>query len=194
LLKTIELWMEKALWNSRFLVVPAVWASKISAVCVFVAVPMDVLNIVRLMIAYVNPELHGAERHEARIQLVSHTIEVVDGYLLATALLIFALGLYELFVSDLEVARGGKENKILMIRSLDDLKNRLAKVILMILIVALFDEAIKLEIHNPTDLLLMGGSIASIGLALYLSHAAEGSHYDDSEDHGAKKPAAGDGH
>jgi uncharacterized membrane protein YqhA len=56
---------------------------------------------------------------------------------------------------------------------LDDLKGRLAKVILMILIVTLFEEALNLKIENPLDLLYLGASIALVAAALYLSHAAE---------------------
>jgi len=60
------------------------------------------------------------------------------------------------------------------------LKSRLAKVILMIMIVTLFEEALNMHISAPIDLVYMGASIALIALALYLSHAAEaGSHSND---------------
>ncbi|NWG87245.1 MAG: YqhA family protein, partial [Hydrogenophilaceae bacterium] len=57
--------------------------------------------------------------------------------------------------------------------SLDDLKARLAKVILMILIVTLFEEALKMKLETTLDLLYLGGGIALIGLALYLTHKSE---------------------
>ena len=108
---------------------------------------------------------------------------MVDGYLLAVVLLIFSLGLYELFISDIDQAHGSKaSSKILVINSLDDLKSRLAKVILMIMIVTLFEEAINMHISQPIDLIYMGGSIALIALALYWSHAAEGKHGGDDHD------------
>jgi len=44
----------------------------------------------------------------------------------------------------------------LVINSLDDLKSRLAKVILMIMIVTLFEEAINMHIATPLDLVLSG--------------------------------------
>jgi uncharacterized membrane protein YqhA len=60
-----------------------------------------------------------------------------------------------------------------LINSLDDLKARLAKVILMILIVKFFEHAISLSFDTPVSLLYLAGGIALLGLALYLSHAAE---------------------
>jgi uncharacterized membrane protein YqhA len=71
-----------------------------------------------------------------------------------------------------------------VIENLDDLKARLAKVILMILIVTLFEQALKMDMKTPLDLLYLGGSIALIGLALYFTHAAEG--------HGEEKAKDGD--
>ncbi|MCG6934233.1 MAG: hypothetical protein LJE57_11395 [Gallionella sp.] len=46
-------------------------------------------------------------------------------------------------------------------------------MILMILIVTLFKEAIDLKLTTPLDLAYPGASIALIALAIYFSHAAE---------------------
>ena len=89
-------------------------------------------------------------------------------------MLIFSLGLYELFISDIDQAHGSKaSSKILVINNLDDLKGRLAKVILMIMIVTLFEEALHMKLETPLDLVYLGASILLIALALYFSHAAE---------------------
>jgi len=100
---------------------------------------------------------------------------VVDGYLLATVMLIFGLGMYELFISDIDEAQHSKASSaILVVRSLDDLKQRLAKVIIMIMIVTIFELALKLKVDSALDLLYLAGAVALIGLALYLTHAADG--------------------
>jgi uncharacterized membrane protein YqhA len=79
-----------------------------------------------------------------------------------------------LFISDIGQAHGSKSSsKILVISNLDDLKSRLAKVILMILIVTLFEEALNMKLNTPLDLVYLGASIALIALALYLTHASE---------------------
>ena len=43
----------------------------------------------------------------------------------------------------------------------------------MIMIVTLFEEALNMKMEEPLDLLYLGGSIALIALALYLTHVAE---------------------
>ena len=63
-----------------------------------------------------------------------------------------------------------------MIESLDDLKQRLAKVIIMIIIVTIFELTMQVDISTPLDLLYLAGALALIGLALYLTHASEGQH------------------
>ncbi len=50
----------------------------------------------------------------------------------------------------------------------------------MILIVTLFEDAMNMSISTPLDLLYLGGAIALIGAALFLTHKAE-EHEKDSE-------------
>jgi len=50
--------------------------------------------------------------------------------------------------------------------------HRMAKVILMILIVTLFKEAMTMKLSTPLDLVYLGASIALVSLALYLTHAS----------------------
>jgi uncharacterized membrane protein YqhA len=59
----------------------------------------------------------------------------------------------------------------------------LAKVILMIMIVTLFEEALNMHVSAPIDLVYFGAAIALIALALYWTHAADGS------GHGGKNAA-----
>lgn len=174
MLKWIELLFEKALWNGRFVVVIAVIASMAAATAMFYMATVDVYYLVSHMLHYADPALTADARKVIHDETITHVVEVVDGYLLATFMLIFALGMYELFVSDIDEARGSKaSSKILVIESLDDLKARLAKVVLMILIVTLFEEALKMTLESTLDLLYLGGGIALVGVALYFTHKAE---------------------
>jgi uncharacterized membrane protein YqhA len=175
MLKFIEKLFEGLLWRSRFVVVIAVVASMISAIAVFYVTTIDVWYLVTHIIDYANPSISAEARNTLHDETVTHVVEVVDGYLLATVMLIFSLGLYELFVSDIDEARGSRaSSKILLIETLDDLKTRLSKVILMILIVKLFEHAVQMKMTSVLDLLYLGGAIALVGLALYLTHASEG--------------------
>ena len=186
-MKFIETIFEGSMWNSRFVIIFAVLGSLFAGFAIFYIATVDVVYLVQHALHYAGADLTNEARKILHDQTVSHIVEVVDGYLLGTVMLIFSLGLYELFISDIDQAHGTKaSSKILVINNLDDLKSRLAKVILMIMIVTLFEESLNMKLSAPIDLLYLGGSIALIGLALYLSHAADaggkGHDGDDDED------------
>lgn len=170
---------ENFLWNSRLVVLTAVVASMLAAVAMFYMASVDAVYMVGHLAHYASPELSVADRVDLRSTTVTHVVEIVDGYLLATVLLIFSLGLYELFISKIDLAEGAENaSNVLMITSLDDLKSRLAKVVMMILVVRYFEYALGMDFATPLDLLQFAGGIALLGLALYLSHLADkgGSH------------------
>lgn len=173
-MKLLEEIFEGTLWNSRFVILAAVLGSLLAGFAIFYMATVDVVNLFLHALHYADSSLSDQARKALHDSTVTHIVEVVDGYLLATVMLIFSLGLYELFISDIDQAHGSRaSSKILVIGSLDDLKSRLAKVILMILIVTLFQEAINMKLNTPLDLVYLGGSITLIALALYFSHAAE---------------------
>jgi uncharacterized membrane protein YqhA len=163
----IERLFEKFLWNSRFVVLIAVIASLVTALATFFIATVDVWYLVSHLGEYIS--LVGKERYEFRAETVAHVVEVIDGYLLATVLFIFALGLYELFISKIDEAENSAHSKVLAVNSLDDLKSKLARVVLMILIVKFFEHAVNMSFHTPLDLLALAGGISLIALALYLS-------------------------
>ncbi len=169
---------EKILWNSRFIVIAAVIASLCTSLAMFYMATVDAVIMISHLGEYALPTLTTEARNLLRSVTVTHVVEIIDGYLLATVLLIFALGLYELFINKIDIAEDAKvAGNVLVIHSLDDLKNRLAKVILMILIVKFFEHAISMHYDNSLELLFLAGGIALVGLALYLTHASEGEHH-----------------
>jgi len=170
----LEKLFEGSLWNSRFVILFAVIGSLLAGFTIFYMATVDVVYLISHALHYADLSMAEDARKVLHDSTVSHIVEVVDGYLLATVMLIFSLGLYELFISDIDQAHGSKaSSKILVINNLDDLKSRLAKVILMILIVTLFEEALNMKLTTPLDLVYLGASIALVALALYLTHAAE---------------------
>ena len=189
-MKLLEWIFEGALWNSRFVILLAVLGSLFAGFAIFYMATVDVVYLVMHTLHYADPDMAVEARKALHDSTVTHIVEVVDGYLLATVMLIFSLGLYELFISDIDQAHGSKaSSKILVIGSLDDLKSRLAKVIIMILIVTLFQEALNMKLTSPIDLLYLGGSIALIALALYLTHSAEhGTKLGHEDGHGEEEP------
>ncbi len=179
-MKLIEKLFENFLWKSRLMVLAAVLVSLVSAAAVLYMSTIDAWIMVSHLGEYISPTLSTEERVTLRAETIKHVVEIIDGYLLATVLLIFALGLYELFISKIDPAEEAESaSKILIINNLDDLKNRLAKVILMILIVRYFEHALNMKFETPLDLLYFAGGIAFLGLALYLTH----SHGDNPKEH-----------
>lgn len=171
-LRTWERVFEAALWRSRFIVILAVVASLASAVMLFLWATADVARLALKTASYVTAGPHATDEYdEFHSLVVGHVISAVDDYLLATVLLIFSLGLYELFISKIDVAQedARHSSKILLIQTLDDLKDRLAKVILMILIVTFFKNVIHTEFHEPLGILYLGIGILFVALALYFT-------------------------
>jgi uncharacterized membrane protein YqhA len=111
-------------------------------------------------------------------ELIGGIIGAVDLYLIAVVLLIFAFGIYELFVSVIDDAEDSEVgDKILAIRSLDELKSKLGNVIVMVLIVSFFKKVIHMHFDTPLDMLYLAGSIFALALSLYYMHKAhEGGH------------------
>jgi len=169
---------ESFLWKSRLIVLAAVIISLVSSLAMFYMATIDAAYMISHLVEY--PSLAEEARIILRRTTITHVVELIDGYLLATVLLIFGLGLYELFISKIDEAENAANaSQVLLIKSLDDLKARLAKVILMILIVKYFEYALDMHFKTPMDLLLFAAGIALIGLALYLSHASEPKHNSD---------------
>ncbi|MDQ6992761.1 MAG: YqhA family protein [Mariprofundus sp.] len=172
----MKIFLEKLLWNSRYLTLLAVWSCVVGMALLFISSALDMGH---LLIEFVNVEFLGHEYADGDFHtaVVSHVITAVDDFLLAIVLLIFALGVYELHIDKIEFARDSDTaGKLLQIESLDDLKDRLGKVILMILIVAFFKNVLHVTFDDPLNILYMGAGIFLISLALYFGHKAGSDH------------------
>ncbi|OIO54806.1 MAG: hypothetical protein COX57_08995 [Alphaproteobacteria bacterium CG_4_10_14_0_2_um_filter_63_37] len=179
----IERLFENFLWNSRFLVILAVISSLVSGALLFLLASVDTYHVAGMVLGHFLG--HGEPLEELHATVIGHIISTVDTYLLATVLLIFALGLYELFISDIDQAKeeGKRGSRILNIRTLDDLKDRLAKVVLMILIVTFFKHVLHTEFKTPESLLYLAAGITLIGLALFLAHKGADHEAEKGEEH-----------
>ncbi|MBI1824281.1 MAG: YqhA family protein [Nitrospirae bacterium] len=172
----LEWLFENLLWKSRYIVLTAVVSSLVSSFILFFFATGEVFGMLGKVVSkYVFARSEQVVTHmpdEFHNDLVSTVIGAVDDYLLATVLLIFALGLYELFISKIDHAEKDAQygSRILLIKNLDDLKDRLAKVILMILIVTFFKNVIHATFEQPLHILYLGGGILFVALALYFTH------------------------
>ncbi|MCH5222687.1 MAG: YqhA family protein [Muribaculaceae bacterium] len=111
------------------------------------------------------------ERYEA---LFEKLVSSVDVFLFALVLIIFGVGVYELFIAnvDPEDKPAATRPTWLKISSVDDLKSSLGKVILMVLIVSFFKHVLEIdaEMWSPLALLFLAIGILLIAGALYLTH------------------------
>jgi len=166
---------EELLWNSRFIVIIAVVASILVCLGMYIIATLDVIHLIENIFFYLTTDYTKIDKtgeiEKARSVIVGNIVEIIDGYLLATTILIFSFGLYELFISRIDAAQSNQlSSRILSIKSIDDLKERLSKLILLILIVKFFEYALKLEFSSSLDLVYFGLGIFLVGAALWLSH------------------------
>jgi len=148
------------------MVFAAVISSMALSMLLFFLTAVDVANLVSHATDYLSAD--PSARKALKVEMVAHTVGSIDGFLLATILLIFSLGLYELFISDIEEAkRSDQGTKVLVITSLDDLKSKLAKVILMILVVTFFEVSLSMSFTGALDLVYFSLGILMVSLALY---------------------------
>jgi len=162
----LERLFEAFLWRTRWMVILAVIFSLIAAFALFIVASVEIFEPVKHLFA--NHFHVSAHEHE---MIVGAIVGAIDLYLIATVLIIFSLGLYELFISKIDEAENDENSsKILAIHSLDDLKEKLAKVVLMVLIVTFFKYAIHIKYQTPVETLYLAAGVLMLALALYFSH------------------------
>jgi uncharacterized membrane protein YqhA len=157
---------EGTLWGSRFMVILAVIFGLIGAVVLFVVASFDIYDTAKFVINTYITHAHPENFHE---DVVGGIIGAVDLYLIGVVMLLFSFGLYELFISDIDAAKdeSGEENKILAIHSLDQLKDKISKVIVMVLVVGFFQKVGHTQYNGALDMLYFALSITAVAVGLF---------------------------
>ena len=162
----LEKLFENSLWGSRFIVLLAVLFGLIGAIILFIVASFDIYDTAKFVLnTYIN-HAHPQNFHE---DVVGGIIGAVDLYLIGVVMLLFSFGLYELFISDIDVAKceQGNENKILTIHSLDQLKDKISKVIVMVLVVGFFQKVGHTQYVGALDMLYFALSITAVAVGLF---------------------------
>ena len=160
----LERWFEGGLWSSRIIVLLAVIFSILGSFALFFLGSADLYHVVTSTYQYFFSGIHPENFHA---DVVAEIIGAIDLYLIAVVLLIFGFGIYELFISDIDVAKGTGGEKVLYVRSLDELKDKIAKVIVMVLVVSFFQRILHTEYKGALEMLYFSISIAALALGLY---------------------------
>ena len=168
--KGLEAFFERVLWGSRLLVLVAVVGGIVLSSGAFYLGTVDVVYAMRYLADYADPSLGSEERAEVSADALTTIVKAVDEYLIAAILLVFSLGLYELFINRIEaVERSEVAGRLLLIKSLDDLKGRLASLVLLVLAIEFFRHALDLRYESAIDLLYLAVGTLLVSAALYLS-------------------------
>ena len=159
---------ERALWSTRLLLVAGVAGSVVLAAAVLWLATVDLVRFLGDVGDYT-----ADGDATARSSLVAGVVKIVDTYLLAAILVVVAFGLYE-FVGRIGTSRTGDgDPRVLVARSLDDLKDRIAKLVVLILVIEFFQRALKVDIEGAGDLLVLAGGVALVSLAIVLPALAD---------------------
>lgn len=140
--------MNKVFSSTRYIILIAVFSSLIAAISMLVLAGIEV---VQLVISAFSINLDP----ESIKTLAVKFIGVIDVLLLGTVFYITAIGLYELFIDD-QV----QLPTWLHINELDDLKNKLIAVVVVILVVVFLESVVSSEIGQ--NLLYLGIAIAAV--------------------------------
>lgn len=160
----LEKWFEKGLWASRMIILLAVVFSIFASFALFIIGSADLYHVMIITYQYFFAGIHPENFHA---DVVAEIIGAIDLYLIAVVLLIFGFGIYELFISEIDVAKGSGGDKVLYVKTLDELKDKIAKVIVMVLVVSFFQRILHTEYKGALEMLYFSISIAALALGLF---------------------------
>lgn len=169
--KQLEYLFESTLFSCRFMVIAAVIGSVLMSLMLFTCGILEVWHTFKSVITSILRE--GRLSHTADLSLSS--VEAMDMFLTGIVTFIFGTGVYELFVSDIDVAgeyksANGKDEKPgwMSVSGIDDLEVRLGKVVITVLIVQIMAVAKSLHVTTPLHMVYMGIAffLAAAGLSL----------------------------
>jgi len=138
--------------KSRYLVLMAVVGSMLGMIALFGYGLYDLIHVLLSSVERLGDQKVGKD-------LTFAVIEIIDIFLLGTVCYITALGLYELFIDDsLDLPPW------LQIHTLDDLKNKLTSVVIVVLGVIFLSQVVSWD--GERDLIRLGIPIAAVIAAL----------------------------
>jgi len=153
--------------SNSFTLFPVVFGL-LGAIVLFIIASYDVGKVLLEVYKYFFvADFHVENFHS---EVVGEIVGAIDLYLMALVLYIFSFGIYELFISEITQL---KQSKVLEVHSLDELKDKLGKVIVMVLIVNFFQRVLHANFTTPLEMAYLAASILALCLGLYFLHKGE---------------------
>ena len=150
LIKRVELLWEMLLWRFRLIAIVPVVMSLVSTLLTFALGTRDIFKSIKFI-------FFAPETEKAANTALASVVSGIDFYLIGVALLIFGYGLYELLISEIDVYRAQSDTDdsggLLDIRNLDQLKEKLVKVLVVALIVSAFKSMISIPVKDVNTLI-----------------------------------------
>lgn len=140
--------MKAILEKSRYLAMIGVVSLLCASVAAFVWGTLKTFQVVMLML----------ESGVANAALTVKFIEIVDSFLIATAILIFTVSLYELFIGEINVPEW------MLAHNLYELKAKLSSMIVLVMAVKFLEKLI--DFKDANELLLYGLAITVVSAVL----------------------------
>lgn len=180
-LRSTESNIERVIFDFRFLALLAVAGSLAGSLLCFLNGCVYIVDAYKVYWSSCSKGIHTG-------QMVLRLVEAIDVYLAGTVMLIFGMGLYGLFISNIpndgppatdRALKGSslfgmfalKERPLWMkISSLDELKTKVGHVIVMILLVKMFERSKMVTIATGLDLLSYSVCIFLSSASLYILH------------------------
>ncbi|XVF56544.1 hypothetical protein PTKIN_Ptkin06aG0129400 [Pterospermum kingtungense] len=173
--------IEKAIFDFRFLALFAIGGSLAGSLLCFLNGCVYIVDAYKIYWTSCVKGIHTGK-------MVLRLVEAIDVYLAGTVMLIFGMGLYGLFISNVnpqvpaDVDRALKGSSLfgmfamkerpkwMKISSLDELKTKVGHVIVMILLVKMFERSKMVTIATGMDLLSYSICIFLSSASLYILH------------------------
>ncbi|XVE90414.1 hypothetical protein DITRI_Ditri20bG0076000 [Diplodiscus trichospermus] len=173
--------IEKIIFDFRFLALLAVGGSLAGSLLCFLNGCVYIVDAYKVYWTSCVKGIHSGK-------MVLRLVEAIDVYLAGTVMLIFGMGLYGLFISNVNpevpanVDRALKGSSLfgmfalkerpkwMKISSLDELKTKVGHVIVMILLVKMFERSKMVTIATGMDLLSYSVCIFLSSASLYILH------------------------
>jgi uncharacterized membrane protein YqhA len=140
--------MKTVLEKSPYLAIVGVISLLIAAIAAFAWGAMQTVNVVSLVIASLGQDS----------SIIVEFVVVIDTFLVAITILIFALSLHELFVSDIDVPDW------MIAHDLYELKTKLSSMLILVMSVKFFEKF--LEVKDALELLELGLAISVVSAVL----------------------------